>query len=592
MNSSNNNPSSSSRPQGAGFRSGPIRNVGGGPPSLSSGLAVRPAAGPQRSSTARTTAPMVAAPPVPSAPRHSYDAKPVQQQQRYDPFSQQRNVSYNNNSMNTSHVAPSSTLTPDNSAQLQPHIVSLPPSPSRQQQQPTAAPPAFQHPLQPSSLPPQQQQNNAAQQQQGLYQARSSDHNPAAELQKRFYPQHNNNQQQQQAIVPNQPTTQQQQQPNLTSYQVKPAPTVITTQQQQQQQQQVSSTMYSQQPQQPPPPPPIQRNKQPLQSSQPTPDEDLDNFLSTGITDSASGMSYTRPKPLPPNTGGVLSKSKLLASRRAWGDVIRVTNDALIVRNMDGGGGSDVGKHHSFYSEIVACAATNNSSSGGSVGGGLNSPTKVSSSASVSSTQASSPNEIDELQKLRRETCELIVLRFIAHLKLRRYVDLGKEVNMLGLLPFLPDRRGVDGPADQDDVVVNNNDLLDGPLSWKEGSIHSTETKDKLPPWIPYGLRILAAQQLQYNDGSSKALDVLLDMRDRTVRTEYWNTGGMEVWKSTLDNAIVNACIRMKEWRLALHYVEELIGGLEDGVKREVLWWCRQDSVVGSIGEETRSQLR
>jgi len=66
----------------------------------------------------------------------------------------------------------------------------------------------------------------------------------------------------------------------------------------------------------------------------------------------------------------------------------------------------------------------------------------------------------------------------------------------------------------------------------------------------------------------------------------------MEVWKSTLDNAIVNACIRMKEWRLALHYVEELIGGLDEGVKREVLWWCRQDSVVGSIGEETRSQLR
>mmetsp|Transcript_16965 Transcript_16965/g.26061 ORF Transcript_16965/g.26061 Transcript_16965/m.26061 type:complete len:815 (+) Transcript_16965:37-2481(+) len=589
MNSSNNNPSSSSsRPQGAGFRSGPIRNVGGGPPSLSSGLAVNRAAGPQRSSTARTTAPMVgpAAPPVPSAPRHSYDTKPVQQQQQsYDPFSQQRNVSYNNNSMNTSSVAPSSTLTPDNSAQLQPHIVSLPPSPSRQQQQQVAAaPPALQHPLQPSSLPPQQQQNNAAQQQQqGLYQARSSDHNPAAELQKRFYPQHYNNQQQQQAVVPSQPITQQQQQPNLTSYQVKPTPTIITTQQQQQQQ--VLSTVYSQ-PQQPPP---IQRNIQPLQSSQPTPDEDLDNFLSTGITDSASGMSYTRPKPLPPNTGGVLSKSKLLASRRAWGDVIRVTNDALIVRNMDGGGGSDVGKHHSFYSEIVACAATN-SSSGSVGGGGPNSPTKVSSLASSSLTQASSPNEIDELQKLRRETCELIVLRFIAHLKLRRYVDLGKEVNMLGLLPFLPDRR-VDGPADQDDVV-NNNDLLDGPLSWKEGSIHSTEPKDKLPPWIPYGLRILAAQQLQYNDGSSKALDVLLDMRDRTVRTEYWNTGGMEVWKSTLDNAIVNACIRMKEWRLALHYVEELIGGLEEGVKREVLWWCRQDSVVGSIGEETRSQLR
>jgi len=240
---------------------------------------------------------------------------------------------------------------------------------------------------------------------------------------------------------------------------------------------------------------------------------------------------------------------------------------------MDGGGGSDVGRHHSFYSEIVAAATTvaGDGGSGGSGGTGA----------------ASSPNEMDEIQKLRRETCELIVLRFIAHLKLRRYVDLGKEVNMLGLLPFLPDRGGVDGNS-------SNNDLeVDHPLSWKEGSIHPTESKDTLPTWIPYGLRILAAQQLQYNDGSSKALDVLLDMRDRTVRTNYWNTRGMEVWTSTIDNAIVNACIRMKEWRLALHFLEELIGGVEEGVNREVLWWCRQDnSVAGSLGEETRVQLK
>jgi len=85
------------------------------------------------------------------------------------------------------------------------------------------------------------------------------------------------------------------------------------------------------------------------------------------------------------------------------------------------------------------------------------------------------------------------------------------------------------------------------------------------------------------------------------VRTEYWNTRGMEVWKSTIDNAIVDACIRMKEWRLALHFLEELIGGVEEGVNREVLWWCRrQEGVVvagsssSSLGEETTSvvQLR
>eukprot|EP00986_Skeletonema_menzelii_P006878 scaffold2612_cov132-Skeletonema_menzelii.AAC.14 len=605
MSSSNNNHPSSSRPQGgAGFRSGPIRNVGGGPPALSSGLAINRnagaavAAGPttttSRSSTARPTAPVAAA-----APR-----QPLQQNHpsSYDPFSQQRGVSYNQvntSSHNVGMVAPATpsretAFTPDNSAQLQPHIVSLPPSP--QQQQTSAA--AFQHPLQPSSLPqPSQQQQQYQQQQQGLYQARSD---PAAELQRRFYPQHYSNQQQQPA--------QQQQQVTQTSYQVKSTPPVTTAQQQ------VSSTIYSQhqpqeQQQQQQPTPSIQRNKPqpspPSSSSQPTPDEDLDIFLSAGLTDSASGISYTRPKPLPPNTGGVLSKTKLLASRRAWGDVVRVTNDALIVRNMDGGGGSDVGKHHSFYSEIVAAAAAAGTAaaSGSSGGSSSNSPTKVSAAAvpssSSSSTQASSPNEIDEIQKLRRETCELIVLRFIAHLKLRRYVDLGKEVNMLGLMPILPDRQRVDDDSpedkgDDDDVdtaTITNENSDDNPLSWREGSIHSTD-KDTLPPWIPYGLRILAAQQLQYNDGSSKALDVLLDMRDRTVRTEYWNTGGMEVWKSTIDNAIVNACIRMKEWRLALYHVEQMIGGLEECVQREVLWWCRQESVVGSLGEETRCQLR
>ncbi len=76
-------------------------------------------------------------------------------------------------------------------------------------------------------------------------------------------------------------------------------------------------------------------------------------------------MTYTRPKPLPTTTS-VLSKSKLLATRRAWGDVIRVTNDALIVRNMDGGGGSDVGRHHSFYSEIVSAGSGGGSGAGGS----------------------------------------------------------------------------------------------------------------------------------------------------------------------------------------------------------------------------------
>ena len=579
--------------QSSGFRSGPIRSVGGGgPPSLSSGLAVNRnsavgsgggTASLGSSSAARpnnNTAPaMTTAAPAPSVPRHPYDANKAVQQS-YDPFAQQqRNVSYNISNVAAPPQASAlsshqTNFTPDNSAQLQPHIVSLPPSPAPQppimQQQAASSntaysAPPFQHPLQPQNTQPLQQQ-----QQQGLYQARS---HPAATNTAQI------NQQQQSFGYSQQ---QYNQPPPLGSSSSSPMRQVQTQQQQAYQQQPATSTtqqqtMYNQnqtqqQQQKQQQQPHQQRKKQPT-----TPDEDLDAFLS-----STSGiMTLTRPRPLP-STNGVLSKSKLLASRRAWGDVIRVTNDALIVRNMDGGGGADVGKHHSYYSEIVACAKSS----------GPSSPTKMSHSVTANSSgsssgKASSPNEIDEIQKLRRETCELIVLRFIAHLKLRRYVDLGKEISMLGLMPFLPDNNKRCGVVDDDDNNDNDvgNDEDDNSdehhLAWKEGSIHSTEPQDKLPFWVPYGLRILAAQQLQYNDGSSKALDVLLDMRDRATRTEYWNSGGMEVWKSTIDNAIVNTCIRMREWRLALYYLEEMINGLHEGVDREVHWWCCQESLGG-----------
>lgn len=129
----------------------------------------------------------------------------------------------------------------------------------------------------------------------------------------------------------------------------------------------------------------------------------------------------------------------------------------------------------------------------------------------------------------------------------------------------------------------NNNTAAENhSMSWKEGSLHSAHQRDRLPPWVPYGLRILAAQHLQYVDGSSRAVDVLYDMRDRSVRTDYWNaaaddthvdTNANAVWRGVIDNALVNAFVRKKEWRMALRTLDIMLSDLEDGVEREADRW-------------------
>jgi hypothetical protein len=248
-----------------------------------------------------------------------------------------------------------------------------------------------------------------------------------------------------------------------------------------------------------------------------------------------------------------------------------------MIKNMDA---ENKVTHHDVYTELIAAA----SSSG---------PPKE--------------MEGDEtLQRLRSETCELITLRFISHLKLRRYVDLGKEVTQLGLIPHLPPHSSSIGstseitsvpPSPGTEVVplssvpTNTTGPITQSLAWKEGSIHSSDEQDRLPSWVPLGLRILAAQQLQYVDGSSKAIDVLYDMRDRATRTEYWSTPGMDVWCSTIDNALVNAFVRKKEWRLALRTLEDMLNGLEEGVEREVEWWC-QLSKQSAVDQGDRSLMK
>ncbi|KAL7462285.1 hypothetical protein ACHAXS_002669 [Conticribra weissflogii] len=373
-----------------------------------------------------------------------------------------------------------------------------------------------------------------------------------------------------------------------------------------------------------------------------TPDEELDVFLLTASATDTYAYSQQqnqpshqlseqqqqppcrpkiRPAPLPP-TENIVQKAQILAVRRAWGDVIRVTNDALIVKNVDGSG---IPTHHECYAELIAAASASTSGSASS-----SSSTNASALTPHVANTSGLTRSPSEIARLRKETCQLITLRLISHAKLRRYVDLGKEVGQLGLIPHLPchssclanvgnvenatnvlksdkvvDASSIVPPSPVEDselvsfsaVTACVNSSTGDSLSWKEGSLHhltsnpsSYPAKDPTPSWVPYGLRILAAQQLQYSDGGSKAVDVLYDMMDRVTRSEYWGGGragninnakpngrndSMEIWKSTISNALVNTFVRKREWRMALRCLEDMLDGLEDGVELEVDWWCR-----------------
>ena len=113
-------------------------------------------------------------------------------------------------------------------------------------------------------------------------------------------------------------------------------------QQQQKQQQSPSSSPAKKQSQQ-------SISRRTAVSSTTTAEDGLDTFLRGGESTTSTGIiRKIRPSPLPPNQI-VLQKSQTLATRRAWGDVIRVTNDALL--------GKENGLHHVCYSVLLAAAA-------------------------------------------------------------------------------------------------------------------------------------------------------------------------------------------------------------------------------------------
>jgi len=467
-------------------------------------------------------------------------------------------------------VAMSSPMTPsmargiDNSDNMrQPHIINMPPPPPPVASTNNQSNTSFAHPLE-----------NTGQLQQQVYQPNSQQQpiaSSTASSTSVAHPLHTTNQQQPQVAVAT----------SKAKAQLDP-PT------QQQQKKKVSPTKKTPTKQQ-------QKNK-------PTPEDEVDAFLSGPMTN-LQGNIKLHPTPLPTSLTS-MQKVNELVKRRSYGDIIRVTNDLLLGGTNSSGGG---GNYCMIYNELVNAK-----------------------SSSVANTSSSSVS--GDIEKIRQEACELIAIRLIAQLKLRRYVDLGKEVDALGLMPHLPDHKkegevigqhtraisgipnmekssippptpGTPGTlATETEISVVHEQQSSSttttqkatddksPLAWKEGSLHSTST-DTLPSWVPFGLRIIAAMQLQYNDGSSKAIDVLYDLRDRCIRTEYWNTTGMDIWLGVIDNALVNSFVRKREWRLALKSLDDMIANLDVGVDREIDWWCNNNKGA-AVSDEERKQMK
>ena len=340
----------------------------------------------------------------------------------------------------------------------------------------------------------------------------------------------------------------------------------------------------------------------------------MDIFLRGGSSNTVTitNPSKLHPSNLPSNQSP-LEKCHSLASRRAWEDVVQLTKDVLMGgnsgigsnaggrgvsgsgsssgRSQDGDGSGMGCRHHILYNELLRAASGDSSAKARSRSTGDGVPELEAEEDSSSST-------------LQKETCEFIALRCIALLKLRRYEELRYEITSLGLMPYLPDRQQstTTQPASTTTSLSTNKSNIteSSPLALKEASLHSTESTDATPDWIPFGLRLLAAQQFQLTaaaadtttiaDESSQAVDVLYDLRDRTVRTDYWNTPqSLKLWRGAIDNALCNAFIRIREWRLALHTCQDMLLGLEDGVTSEVEWWCNKTSTKTTVSESVAS---
>ena len=247
------------------------------------------------------------------------------------------------------------------------------------------------------------------------------------------------------------------------------------------------------------------------------------------------------PPPLPRNETGV-QRARTLAGRRAWVDVLAVTGDLLHGRT------SPHGRWYRILSGEEPSGA----------GGG-------DSSGKTKTTQDG------EEQEQQSETNELLRLRLAAYLRLRKTVDLAREVERLNLL----DDDNDDGEDEDDDDAENdaNNNATRDDTSARKRRVGG------LPIWVDMSVTILAATSLLYTDPGDpqRCLDALHRIRVEIVNTGLRKRGGGDVVKTKampylnrVDVAIANVHVRRKEWRLALAALDNVMENIEGAVRLEV----------------------
>mmetsp|Transcript_25187 Transcript_25187/g.72845 ORF Transcript_25187/g.72845 Transcript_25187/m.72845 type:complete len:424 (-) Transcript_25187:981-2252(-) len=249
-----------------------------------------------------------------------------------------------------------------------------------------------------------------------------------------------------------------------------------------------------------------------------------------------------------------MQRARTLAGRRAWVDVLAITGDLLHGRT------SPHGRWYRILSgeEPVAAAASASSSAGGGGGGG---------------SGDSKTAQDEEEQTEQSETNELLRLRLTAYLRLRKTVDLAREVERLNLL----DEEDEDDDDNDTENDANNNATRDDTSARKR-------RVGGLPLWVDMTVTILAATSLLYTDPGNpqRCLDALYRIRVEIVNTGLRKGGGGNVVKTKalpylnrVDVAIANVHVRRKECRLALAALDGIV-----------------DHIGGAVGLEVERRLR
>ena len=274
-----------------------------------------------------------------------------------------------------------------------------------------------------------------------------------------------------------------------------------------------------------------------------------------------------------------MQRARTLAGRRAWVDVLAVTGDLLHGRT------SPCGKWYRILSGEEPDVVDVNS---------------------VRKQQEL--EEQNEEAKQQAETNELLRLRLTAYLRLRKTVDLAREVERLNLLD-----------EDDDDSDDDNGNKPNASPSANASTRDDTTARKRrcggLPLWVDMTVTILAATSLLYTDPGNpqRCLDALHRIRLEIVNTgrkrRVGDTGtgsgdgngnGGEVhqqaakalpYRNRVDLAIANVHVRRKEWRLALAALDGILENMDGAVALEVERRVRLAAGADDDDDEDRTKV-